>query len=439
MRTTLTRYLARLAGLAACVATTASTAASAGGFAVAAQSAQFQGSAFAGTAAGAGLSSAFWNSAAIAEAGWGVTSESHYVLFLPDAPVTALPGSVVPPGTSLTTDVDRVAIAGAGYGAYRLNAQTVLGIAINSPFGLGTEADDPNWAGQYHGRSSKAVTVNVNPVLAFNVAPGLAVGIGAQTQYADLKFRTAPSGLPPNHPSAGLNVDDIGFGATAGVLWQPQPGTSIGLGYRSAIRHTLRGDSFIVGNSVVGLPFAPFKVEADVVLPEQVTLSMRQAVSPGVRVLGTVEWTNWSRLATVDFVATSPGGIGGVSFQPGDLVSRFAFNWHDGWVFALGGEYDWSASTTLRAGVSYQISPIRKAEERFTLIPDSDLVVGGVGATYKYNETLSFDISYNHVFFKDAPINRALTDALAPIPLVAVAEPSLDIIGVSMKIKWGGP
>jgi long-chain fatty acid transport protein len=420
-------------------ATALAATAKAGGFAVDAQSAQFEGSAFAGNAAGAGLSSAFWNSAAMAEAGWGVTSESHYVLFLPDAPVTALPGTAVPPGTSLTTDVDRIAVTGASYAAHRLNAQTVLGIAINSPFGLGTEADDPNWAGQYHGRSAKALTVNVNPVLAFNVAPGLAVGVGAQIQYADLKFRAAPSGLPANHPSAGLNVDDIGFGATAGVLWQPQPGTSIGLGYRSPIKHTLRGDSFVVGDSVVGLPFAPFKVAGDVTLPELVTLSIRRAVSPRVRLLGTLEWTNWSRLTRVDFTATSPGGIGGVSFQPGDLASRFAFNWHDGWVFALGGEYDWSPNTTVRAGVSYQISPIRKAEERFTLIPDSDLVVVGVGATYKYSDTLSFDMSYNHVFFRDAPINRALTDALAPIPLVAIAEPSLDIIGVSMKIKWGGP
>jgi long-chain fatty acid transport protein len=406
---------------------------------VSAQSAQFQGSAFAGTAAGAGLSSGFWNPAAMAEADWGITSESHFVLFMPDARVTALPGTAVPTGTDLTTDIDRVAAVGASYGAYRLNAQMVLGIAINSPFGLGTEADDANWAGQYHGRSSKALTVNVNPMLAFNVAPGLAVGIGAQVQYADLKFRTNTAGLMPNHPSSGINADDIGFGATAGVLWQPVQGTSVGLGYRSAIWHTLRGDSFVVGNSVVGLPFAPLKVEADVVLPEQVTLSTRQAVSPGVRVLGTVEWTNWSRLATVDFVATSPGGIGGVSFQPGDLASRFTFNWHDGWVFALGSEYDWSASTTLRAGVSYQISPIRKAEERFTLIPDSDLVVVGVGATYKYSDTLSFDVSYMHVFFEAAPINRAQTNTLASLPLVAVAESSLDAIAVSMKLKWGGP
>ena len=52
--------------------------AQAGGFAIREQSAQFQGSSFAGNAAGGGLSSMYWNPAALGQAGAGFSSESHY-------------------------------------------------------------------------------------------------------------------------------------------------------------------------------------------------------------------------------------------------------------------------------------------------------------------------------------------------------------------------
>ncbi|MCO6441092.1 MAG: hypothetical protein J5I81_08415, partial [Nitrococcus mobilis] len=52
--------------------------AEAGGFAIREQSAQFQGSSFAGSAAGGGLSSMYWNPAALGQASWGLTSESHF-------------------------------------------------------------------------------------------------------------------------------------------------------------------------------------------------------------------------------------------------------------------------------------------------------------------------------------------------------------------------
>ena len=66
------------------------TQATAGGLAVREQSSQFQGSSFAGAAAGGGLSSAFWNSAAIGEAGKGMQTENHAALIFGETDYTSL-------------------------------------------------------------------------------------------------------------------------------------------------------------------------------------------------------------------------------------------------------------------------------------------------------------------------------------------------------------
>ena len=54
-----------------------------------------------------------------------------------------------------------------------------------------------------------------------------------------------------------LQADDTGFGFTAGALITPWAGTKLGVGFRSAIDHTLAGDVKInppVGAELKGMP-----------------------------------------------------------------------------------------------------------------------------------------------------------------------------------------
>lgn len=371
----------------------------------------------------------------MSRAGWGVTTESHVSAIIPDSEVTALPGTAVVAGSSpigQSVQIGRDALVGASYGAYRINDKLVLGVGVNAPFGLSVEAEDPVWAGQRHFRSAKIFTVNVNPMLAYAITPSLSVGIGAQVQWGKITFKSQPNPAVVSQSNSGFEVDDTAFGFTAGALWQPAAGTSIGLGFRSALNHEFEGDQFIVGGllnvrRLLPVPDAP--VKAEVTLPEMVTLSISQALSPTTRLLGTVEWTNWSRLGTVDFVNT--GGV---------PQARFDFNWNDGWFFALGAEWDMSRSLTLRTGVAYEISPIQHADQRFAAITDSDRIWLSAGATYRISDTMSVDLAYSHIFFDDAPIDRARPPGTsgANNRLVADADQSADILSASLKIKWGG-
>jgi long-chain fatty acid transport protein len=120
-----------------------STQAAAGGYAQREQSAQFQGSSFAGAAAGGALSSMFWNPAAASQAGSGFSTESSYAGIFGNTTITALPASTNYAFGADSGNVDKARLVSGSYGAYRLSDKLVLGASFNSPFGLTTEAKSP--------------------------------------------------------------------------------------------------------------------------------------------------------------------------------------------------------------------------------------------------------------------------------------------------------
>lgn len=392
----------------------ASGAANAGGFAIREQSAQFQGSSFAGSAAGGGLSSMFWNPAALGQAGAGLTSESHFAGIWGQAENTV--ESVTPdnPFAAASPTSDNIgipALVGASYYAYRLSEQLTLGVSLNSGFGLATKPRDLNYQASELGRTTKMFTINAAPTLAYKVAPGITIGAGLQVQYAKAKLAF---GAPGASSRVFDDATDFAVGGTAGILIEPARGTSIGLGYRSQLTHDLEGDFGNVGGPKIG-------ASAEIKLPDIVTLSFRQALAPNMRLLGTVEWSNWSRFQELRL--------------PEDGLSVPA-NWSDGWFFSAGGEYDLNPGMTLRAGIAYEISPVDDPTKRLTSIPDNDRVWLSAGASVKLTESISADFAYSHVFVKNGDFERV--GPVSRLTYEGMTEAQVDIFAASLKTTWGG-
>ncbi len=414
----------RIVGIAACLGVAffaaSGDAAFAGGFGIE-QSAYYQGMSFAGAAAGGeSLSSLTWNPATATFAGKDPVFESSYSVIFMSADLTVTnPGAQVVPGPA-TTDMGRDGLIGASYAAYRLDNKMVLALSLSAPFGLGTKSKNQDWAGSLEGVTTSLFNLNAAPIISYEIAHGVTVAAGLQVDWFDMQRQTAGA--------ANIRADGTTVGGVAGIEFAPSPDTAIGIGYRSALNHSLDGHVTITGAGE-----AP--VTASLILPEMVSLGVRHALSPTVRLTGEVEWVNWSRLGVVPVVLQAPL----VGLAPGAAVANLDFRWRDGWLFGLGGEYDWSRCLTLRTGVAYEISPVGDATSRLVQDPDSNRVWASIGASYKWSADTRFDFSYSHVFFEsNAPFDRVGAAFPTP-PLLGTADVSMDIISVGWKMEWGAP
>lgn len=406
--------IARMAlwvGSAAVAASATLSAAQAGGFAIREQSACGQGASFAGVAAGCSLSSMFWNPATLM-ATEGVEIEAVGTGIFPTADVTV--DSPLPLDEG---DIAQDAFVPAGYAAWRINDRVVLGLGVNSPFGLVTQYDDASLlrlsgiAG-----TSKVFSLNANPAIAVQVNDWLALAVGAQVQYVDV--RLTGQALPAPFGISSVEGDDVGFGLTAGLQLTPAPGTQIGLGYRSRIDHELEGDL----NTGIGT----FDVDGDGLdLPDTVTFGIRQRITDSFRVLAGAEWSNWSRFETVTLTGA-----------PADIP--LGFDYEDGWFFSLGAEYDVNPRTTLRAGIGYELSPLDD-EVRTYRLPDSDRLWLSAGGSFKANDRVSFDAGYTFILAEEADLLSAAEGGpIANGPFSGSSDGHVHIISAALKVRFGG-
>lgn len=426
-------------------------AAHAGAFASRQQSVVGAGQAYAGVAApGIGLSGMFWNPAIVTSMA-GRNSEWNIFGVAPQTRVTNTTFSATSPVAALSAgalaamnlrgnagEVGTSLLTTASYQNFQVNQNLFLGLAINAPYGSGTNPGF--WGGSWDITRSRVFSVNVQPVVGYRINDQFSIAVGAQIQH----FRfTQEQGLSP---FGGLSAEigqvtgtDWGFGFTAGLTFTPVPGTSFGLGYRSAVDHRLKGTQSYGANitnpatGAVVVPAGSYAINADIATPQSVTFSARQQIG-AFSVSGTVEWRDWSSLGVVR-INNSPTG------------STLTLNYRDGWFFSVGGDWRALDNLTLRAGIGYEMTPVQDQFRTLT-VPDSNRLWLGAGATWDVNNWLSISGSYTYIHFQRERIVRSNTYQVGVgggtvVPLTVNwagdTRASAHIFGLSARIRWDTP
>jgi len=405
------------------------TNANAAGFAVREQSVEGQGASFAGIAAGGNdLSSIFFNPATITLHP-GLNIEVNGSLIIPDSRLSG--GAAVHPALGPLAggnggNIGVLALVPATYTSYQVNQRLFVGLGINSPFGLSTKAND-NWLGRFHAIESTVLSINANPVIGYKVSPMISIAAGVQVEYIDVKLTNSVFSAA-GESFAELEADDFGYGFTLGVLFEPTPATRIGIGFRSKVEHTVKGNAeFTPGlqvptpGGVIG-PFARLGVRGTLTLPETVSIGLRQKISPKITLLAGFEWANWSRFneLRIEFDTVLP-----------DTVTDQ--QWSDSYFYSLGGEYNYDEKTIFRAGVAFENSSVPDAT-RTPRIPDNDRYWASVGLTHQVTESISVSAAYTHIFVKKASINlTTLPDNATRGSLSGTYKTNIDILSISLK------
>ena len=174
----------------------------------------------------------------------------------------------------------------------------------------------------------------------------------------------------------------------------------------------------------------PTPVSTTVRLPDTVSVGLRQRVGPQWTLLGTVEWTNWSRIGTSNVVRSN-----------GALLETLPFQFEDGWFFSVGAEYQWTDRLAVRGGIAWEKSPITD-QVRMPLLPDNDRTWLSVGASYHISRDLVADLAYSHLFVRDTPINISAASGnpwfnpAVPIAYIGDVSAHVDLVSIALKYRW---
>jgi len=433
--------------------------AEAGGFAIREQSTSALSTSFAGAAAETRAPShMFFNPATIA---WseGLEIQINAPVFVPslkfkNGSAFTLAGTPVPGNPTRKNALD-VTFIPSIYATVPVLDDLTLGLAINAPFGVVTKYDQ-NSVARYHALTSSLKTVNFNPVVAYRINNRLAVAGGLMVEWIDARLTTAidfgtlgaaagvPFAAPGTQDGVGrVQGDDVGFGFTLGAMFIPMEGTQIGIGYRSQVKHTLKGrgkftlDSAGVGTALqagaaatlppgIPPPFTDSGISARITLPDVVSVGLSQRITPSFTVLAGAEWTDWSDFKELRIKFDNP-------VQP-DNVTRE--NWNDGWLFSLGGRWQATDNLLLSGGAAYEKSPVPDAT-RTPRIPDDNRIWLSIGADYEFRDGINIGAAYTHLFFDQAAINLS-PDSASDVrgTLTGDTRSSISILSLSAKIQF---
>ncbi len=276
-----------------------------------------------------------------------------------------------PAGAQFSTK-GRVEFAPQFYYAYGMKEQPLaFGVGLYAPYGLALEWPDNTVFGPVFG---KMTYLSLNPVAAWQVHPTLSLAAGLTLNYGDTEIRQqAITGAP-----GSLNRfqgEDVDAGFNLGLLWQPMKQHSIGVNYRSPTTQNFSGSSTTTGAG----PTVSGAASARIPFPRHIVFGYSFRPTPDWNLEFNADWTEWSRLTTVNFV------------QPGGTFPA-PFNWRSSWFYEFGLTRRFEGGWRASAGYIYSENSVPDANFS-PLVPDSDRHIFSLGVG-RQQPRVSWDVAY---------------------------------------------
>ena len=334
---------------------------------------------------------------------------------------------------------DDVVFAPHVYGAYKVSDRLTLGLGLYVPFGSSTEYSKDSKL-RYNINQLGLTTLAIEPTIAFKPTERHSFGVGLIAQYSEAELRkfadwsasysdaqlamlNAANQIPTTNRSAFAGYADVkgkdwGFGYHLGWMFDVNDRVRVGAAYRSKVEHNLKGSADWQGSGVTATNYfdnAPLNIgktiaeggrgyvtgedaSVKIITPESLSVHGMYKATDKLNLFGDVTWTRHSRFNQVDLVfenakLTPQGGTSNTTtIKP---------NWRDTVKVAVGGSYQYSEPLQLRAGIAFDQSPVRSAEERLNTLPDGNRIWFSVGAKYQFKKRHQIDVAYSHIHIND--------------------------------------
>jgi long-chain fatty acid transport protein len=240
---------------------------------------------------------------------------------------------------------------GSAFLTHRVSPDLALGLSVAGNFGSMLDYDD-DWVGRYRVQDADLLGVSVVPSIAYKVNDRLSLGAGINAMYGIFDQQVAVNNALPSLGDGRLEIDDNtwGWGGNVGVLYEPTPGTRLGLTYTSQIDLDFSGRAKFSGLGPIltallqsrGLLDA--NLDLGVKVPQQVMGSLYTEVSERWALTGNVGWQDWSEFGEVEI------GIANTQ-DPTSLTNPLSFD--DTWHVAAGAQYRLNDRWKANFGLAY--------------------------------------------------------------------------------------
>lgn len=293
---------------------------------------------------------------------------------------------------------------------------------------------------QYSQAQHDSEILNVRAAVGIGVDLGGGVSLGASVGgvYTRNELRTPyifqSNGLAGAKTYLDLETEGFGVNGDLGLQWKVNDKLTVGLSYRTPTSFNTSGEAkgeLGAQLNALGIFGADetYQYDADIEteLPQRVSAGFAADVTDRWRMMGQVDWVNWSAAYSQLDVNLSNGTNAVVNGLVGstDLRDRIALRWKDQFVFRLGTEVDVTEKLMLRFGYVYGKSPVPGD----TLLPmtaaisEHTLACGlgwQVGA-------MSVDLAYQY----DLPISQSGSGG-------SITGPEYKDTRVSLNAHWVG-
>jgi long-chain fatty acid transport protein len=301
------------------------------------------------------------------------------------------------------------------------NLPLSFGAGIYTPFGLSMKW--PQDTGFRTIATEGSLTyLTINPVMAWEIVPGLSVGGGVTLNYSEVDLRQGFTTFPDNDEFR-IHGDGTDLGFNLGLLWKISPKVSTGISYRSGTKIDMDGHTHT--SMVAPTPFAlSSDASADFPFPQKVVVGISYRPTPAWNLEFDVDWTDWDRLdtITVNQATPAPGFPADVPLQ---------LHWQSSCYYEFGVtryfENDWLVSF----GYIFNENSMPDAYYN-PIVADLDRHFLSIGAGRR-GAHLDFDISYQ---FGYGPKRTVTGSATSPAGQTADGDYEFISHAVGITVGW---
>lgn len=286
------------------------------------------------------------------------------------------------------------------YGSYKISDKIAVGLGVYTPYGNTVDWGD-EWSGRYLIHRIELESIYAQPTISYRPIENLSFGAGPIFAYGHINLSRGQylNTILGNNPDGTVNLEGntIGYGFHVGAMYKINDKFQIGLRYLSKVDMVIdEGDATFkdFGSLKPFFPDTANTFSASLPLPSKTTLGLSYKFSDKFRMGLDVTYVGWGAYDSLIIEFDKKKEFSGNELPPDSREPR---HYRNTFIVKIGGEYDVSELLTVRAGLSFDQTPI--SDSLYTPeTPDNHKLGASVGVSVSPTDWLTIDGSFVYLY-----------------------------------------